>query len=632
MRTRRAARTSLLFSPHLFVPYRYLAADFSYLPATIPRSAPALRPTLQLFRRSHTLDARTKAKLALSTDIAPRRKPLFHYHQIQTERKVARKLPSTQSGDMDPDQSRGWRPQGQGGHPTPGASNGSINPFGMPFGATQSNPNWAQQTPQQSFPQPSGPFQRGNGNDRGRQNPFGPPVRPQDNGGSQHYSPYGQPPFQAPFGRPAWGDRSGHRNAGSTQFSGASRPYQGDSYRPGPRFELFGDFGDCTFASDRPRPQYDTFRSGQTDSYRPADPFRMPPQRDNEHNDQTDQPPRRRRNRRKRDGSAPQAPRPRRAPAPQWHFPVGHPLADAPKSSSSIGPFHATTPMLGKSGSKSRPGDGDAATEGNIPKEPSSPSQQRGKRDLITPPSAQSGGVPDPTAEYLEQAALPPANPLSKPQPLLVVLDLNGTVIYRKGHKKGSGQFSLRPFAQTFLELCLDRHHLVIWSSARPETVRAICAQLFSRVHRKRILAIWARDRFGLTTADYNLRTQCYKRLTRVWADPVIAGGHPRAAKGGRWSQANTVLIDDSIEKARSEPHNAVTLPEFNGNVDEKPLVLELVAEYLQTLALQKDVSAYIRAQPFAVKGQREESVPASQSESQGEESQGGGEVVMKED
>ncbi|KAK4148227.1 HAD-like domain-containing protein [Dichotomopilus funicola] len=364
----------------------------------------------------------------------------------------------------------------------------------------------------------------------------------------------------------------------------------------------------------------------------PTDPFRMPPQRENENNDQTDQPPRRRRNRRKRDGSAPEAPRPRRAPAPQWHFPVGHPLADAPKSSSSIGPFHATTPMLGKSGSKSRPGDGDAATEGNIPKEPSSPSQQRGKRDLITPPSAQSGGVPDPTAEYLEQAALPPANPLSKPQPLLVVLDLNGTVIYRKGHKKGSGQFSLRPFAQTFLELCLDRHHLVIWSSARPETVQAICTQLFSRVHRKRILAIWARDRFGLTTADYNLRTQCYKRLTRVWADPVIAGGHPRAAKGGRWSQANTVLIDDSIEKARSEPHNAVTLPEFNGNVDEKPLVLELVAEYLQTLALQKDVSAYIRAQPFAVKGQREESVPASQSESQGEESQGGGEVVMKED
>lgn len=269
--------------------------------------------------------------------------------------------------------------------------------------------------------------------------------------------------------------------------------------------------------------------------------------------------------------------------------------------------------MLGKRGSKSRPSDGDAATEGNIPKDPPSPSQQRGKHHhLITPPSAKSGGVPNPTTEYLEQAALPPTNPLSEPQPLLVVLDLNGTVIYRKGHKQGSGQFALRPFAKEFLELCLTRHRLVIWSSARPETVRAICAQLFSRFDRKRILAIWARDRFGLTKADYNLRTQCYKRLTRIWADQGIAAGHPHAAKGGRWSQVNTVLIDDSIEKARSEPHNAVTLPEFNGDVDEKPLVLEFVAEYLQTLSLQNDVSAYIRAKPFAVEVHQDEPVPAS--------------------
>lgn len=93
MRTRRAARTSLLFSPHLFVPCRHLAAYFSCLPAAIPHNAPALRPTFQLFRRPHTLDAtvldaQTKAKLALSTDISlTETKPLYHRHQIQTERK-----------------------------------------------------------------------------------------------------------------------------------------------------------------------------------------------------------------------------------------------------------------------------------------------------------------------------------------------------------------------------------------------------------------------------------------------------------------------------------------------------------------------------------------------------------------
>jgi hypothetical protein len=63
------------------------------------------------------------------------------------------------------------------------------------------------------------------------------------------------------------------------------------------------------------------------------------------------------------------------------------------------------------------------------------------------------------------------------------------------------------------------------------------------------------------------------------------------------------VLIDDSAEKARSEPHNAVTLPEFVGDLNETPQVLPLVEEYLDALALQMDISTYVRARPFSVLG-----------------------------
>jgi hypothetical protein len=71
------------------------------------------------------------------------------------------------------------------------------------------------------------------------------------------------------------------------------------------------------------------------------------------------------------------------------------------------------------------------------------------------------------------------------------------------------------------------------------------------------------------------------------------------------WDQGNTVLIDDSVEKARSEPHNAVTLPEFAGDLNEAPQVLPLVEQYLEALAWQMDNSTYIRTKPFTIGGEQ---------------------------
>lgn len=108
---------------------------------------------------------------------------------------------------------------------------------------------------------------------------------------------------------------------------------------------------------------------------------------------------------------------------------------------------------------------------------------------------------------------------------------------------------------------------------------------------------IWARDRFGLDANDYDARVQCYKRLTRVWADPAVQASCP--VQDGKWDQSNTVLVDDSLEKGRSEPFNILPLPEFSGPENEPADVLPQVHDYLNTLCTQSDISSFMRRNQF---------------------------------
>lgn len=221
-------------------------------------------------------------------------------------------------------------------------------------------------------------------------------------------------------------------------------------------------------------------------------------------------------------------------------------------------------------------------------------------RAAITAPSAESGGVPEPTPVYLVRASFMPKR-RDHPGPLLVVIDLNGTVLHRPD-RRHSARFEARQHAQPFVTYCVETFWVVIWSSARPDNVRRMVDQLLDPAARREVVAVWGRDRFGLTEADYNARTQCYKRLTTLWADPLVRSAYPRTRpgfEGGCWNQGNTVLIDDSAEKARSEPHNAITLPEFTGGADVAADVLPRVHDYLNELCYQEDVSAYMRANPF---------------------------------
>ncbi|KAL4759934.1 NIF domain protein [Aspergillus foveolatus] len=202
---------------------------------------------------------------------------------------------------------------------------------------------------------------------------------------------------------------------------------------------------------------------------------------------------------------------------------------------------------------------------------------------------------PSATKKYLDQASLPPRES-SSPQPLLVILDLNGTLIYRKT-RKFPPSFSRRVGLDDFLKVLVEKYKVMIWSSSQPPTVAAVCEQLFSESNRKKLVAEWGRDKLGLSKSEYNTKVQVYKTLETVWSSKQIQASHPGRVnkgkkKGPRWDQSNTVLIDDSRLKAVSEPYNLIEIPEFtnNPNVDESA-IFPKVLQRLEILAKCDDVS-----------------------------------------
>ncbi|KAI5921355.1 HAD-like domain-containing protein [Camillea tinctor] len=221
------------------------------------------------------------------------------------------------------------------------------------------------------------------------------------------------------------------------------------------------------------------------------------------------------------------------------------------------------------------------------------------ERQPIVPPSKESGGIPEPTLQYLRLASAPPMI-LPHPRKILVIFDLNGTLLHRPS-PTNPRLFVERPYTRTFLEYCINTFTVAIWSSTRPENMYKMLKQILRPELRDKVIAVWGRDKFGLTPEDYLQRVQCYKRLTYLWNDPDVAEAHPDYATGGRWSQLDTVLVDDSAEKSRSEPYNLLRIPEFEGDSFEPHFVLPQVHDYLNECSRQANVSAYIRQKPFAL-------------------------------
>ncbi|KAJ4289792.1 hypothetical protein N0V90_011122 [Kalmusia sp. IMI 367209] len=211
--------------------------------------------------------------------------------------------------------------------------------------------------------------------------------------------------------------------------------------------------------------------------------------------------------------------------------------------------------------------------------------------------------APLPTFEYLARAVLRP-EVLVPPNRKLVILDLNGTLLYRPNARKQPKKMISRPFLPQFLAYLFDNFAVMIWSSARPENVKILVEEGLG-VYHNRLVAVWARDTLGLAPHHYSANVQVYKQLTRVWASDEIQKHMDGYEWGKRFDQRNTILIDDSALKASAQPHNLLEIPEFEGVEPNVPVqdILGEVVGYLELLKMQEDVSKFIHKEPFRADG-----------------------------
>ena len=216
-------------------------------------------------------------------------------------------------------------------------------------------------------------------------------------------------------------------------------------------------------------------------------------------------------------------------------------------------------------------------------------------QNQATLPQVSSPSVPTATDLYFAQARLPVIR-CGAPKTLLVILDLNGTLLVRPNNVRPR-EFNVRPGVHQLLDYLFDNHMVMVYSSARPENVKTMVNGLIRKKRAQSLVAIWGRDKLELTPAQYSEKVQTYKKLERVWGDERIQA----TCKGGqRWSQANTVLIDDNPLKALHQPHNLIQVPEFSkGKLSKegRRRELEVVASVrakLEELRWALDVSRHI--------------------------------------
>ncbi|KAF8624593.1 hypothetical protein AX17_007086 [Amanita inopinata Kibby_2008] len=191
---------------------------------------------------------------------------------------------------------------------------------------------------------------------------------------------------------------------------------------------------------------------------------------------------------------------------------------------------------------------------------------------------------------YLESC---PDSGISNLQPArkLVILDLNGTLLYRSSSapqphprmsKRGSDRIVCpRPYVPT---LCRYLFHqetrtwldTMVWSSAQPHNVATMVHACFG-VYQDKLLRVWARDRMGLSLDSYGKKVQTIKDLEKVWDYLKSQPSLPQH------SVFTTILIDDSAKKGVLQPYNLLRVKEYDHVMRKSDLSRTLRALHLSS-------------------------------------------------
>ncbi|KAF9517703.1 hypothetical protein BS47DRAFT_475547 [Hydnum rufescens UP504] len=151
----------------------------------------------------------------------------------------------------------------------------------------------------------------------------------------------------------------------------------------------------------------------------------------------------------------------------------------------------------------------------------------------------------------------------------LVVLDLNGTLVFRPPGPSGKPRkIHPRPYMNVFAQFLALHSGLdtMIWSSAQPHNVETMVDRAFGSL-RSGLKHVWARDTLGLSQRDFSRKVQTVKDLNILWRDLP-----EQVLEKERYSALNTVLLDDSALKAHLQPYNHLPLPEYDAALRKNDL------------------------------------------------------------
>ncbi|CAE6466362.1 unnamed protein product [Rhizoctonia solani] len=155
----------------------------------------------------------------------------------------------------------------------------------------------------------------------------------------------------------------------------------------------------------------------------------------------------------------------------------------------------------------------------------------------------------------------------------LLVLDLNGTLLHRRRTNSGHTSYVyVRPYLGAFLQYISHPTaslNVAVWSSARRANVdlmvdRAWTGQKPDIVLAREDMQLTDRQfkrayRHGTFHPDHNVRTT--KDLRQLWLR--LAQAHAQTQSGVVHGPRDTILLDDSIHKARLQPNNHLALPTY---------------------------------------------------------------------
>ncbi|XP_050379521.1 uncharacterized protein LOC126796845 [Argentina anserina] len=198
-----------------------------------------------------------------------------------------------------------------------------------------------------------------------------------------------------------------------------------------------------------------------------------------------------------------------------------------------------------------------------------------------------------------------------EPRKKLLVLGLNGLLVYRVYRfnkakfpttRNPNGRYGYqlvfrRPFAREFLEFCLERFEVAIWSCAEERgKVKGVlqCAiGICNRPKLSVVFDIYDCTESGLMSLEDKKKPLVFKRLEKMWN-----------CFCGKYSASDTLLIDDQPYQALlNPPHTSIFMESYNpDNASDNALDPKgELGVYLDGIASADNVQIYVKENPFGL-------------------------------